>query len=151
MLEQLIGRDDLVHDAHAQRLGRVEVIAGERVAVGVLPSGEQGEEHGGVRDHAHLGLSEDGIVMFTISNRHLNLVRVLSGVLDDAGLAGLRQNHRPDKEAGRWHFRSHWVAIGRTKEALSFLSDDPRWTAIAATPDSVLWTDDFSNIVGAFR
>ena len=96
-------------------------------------------------------LSEDGIVMFHISNRHLNLVRVLSGLLDDAGLAGLSQRHRPDQEAGRWHYRSHWVAIGRTREALTFLSDDSRWTAITATPDSVLWTDDFSNIVGAFR
>ena len=96
-------------------------------------------------------LSEDGIVMFHISNRHLNLVRVLSGLLDDAGLAGLSQRHRPDQKAGRWHFRSHWVAIGRTREALTFLSDDSRWTAIAATPASVLWTDDFSNIVGAFK
>ncbi len=96
-------------------------------------------------------LSEDGIVMFHISNRHLNLVRVLSGLLDDAGLAGLSQRHRPDQEAGRWQYRSHWVAIGRTREALTFLSDDSRWTAVAATPASVLWTDDFSNIIGAFR
>ncbi len=96
-------------------------------------------------------LSEDGIVMFHITNQRLDLVRVLSGLLDDAGLAGLRQEHRPGQEAGRLHFRSHWVAIGRTREALTFLSEDSRWTAIAVTPDSVLWTDDFSNIVGAFK
>ena len=96
-------------------------------------------------------LSEDGIVMFHITNRHLDLVRVLSGLLDDAGLAGLHQGHRPGQEAGRWHLPSDWVAIGRTREALTFLSDDSRWTAIATAPDSVPWTDDFSNIVGAFK
>jgi hypothetical protein len=96
-------------------------------------------------------LSEDGIVMFHITNQRLDLARVLSGLLDDAGLAGLRQEHRPGQEAGRLHFRSRWVAIGRTREALTFLSEDSRWTAIAVTPDSVLWTDDFSNIVGAFK
>ena len=96
-------------------------------------------------------LSEDGMIMFHISNRSLELVRVVSGVLGDLGLFGLRQRHSPDSGATALQYVSHWVAIGRNAQALAFLADDPRWEAVAEIADPVLWTDDFSNIVSVIR
>ena len=43
-LQQLIGRHQLVHDADPESLSGIEVVAGERVAMGVLPSAEESEQ-----------------------------------------------------------------------------------------------------------
>ena len=96
-------------------------------------------------------VSEDGVILFHISNRYITLVRVISGLVEDAGLAGLGQTYSAGSDKPPLHSNSHWVAVGRTKQALAFLADDPRWAETLPLQDSVLWTDDFSNLIAVLK
>jgi hypothetical protein len=97
-------------------------------------------------------LADHGILMFHVSNRNLDLVPVLANLAADAGLFGLFQNYRTDDESARndYNVSSKWVALARNAEDLGLLDGDSRWTPLEPDPDTALWTDDFSNILGVF-
>ena len=59
---QLLVRNHLVHQADAQRLLGVHVVARERPAVRHLPATQRSEQESAVGDHAHLGLREHCLV-----------------------------------------------------------------------------------------
>lgn len=109
-------------------------------------------------------LAPNGVMAFHISNRTLDLLPILARLAEDAGLAGRYQNYimphvgyEDDYKVG-----SQWVVLGRSEEDLAFLgssSDLPKaedaqgtgWRDLAAQPKGRLWTDDFSDILGALR
>ena len=61
-VHQLVVRHDLVDHADAQRLLGIEVVAGQRPAVGRFPAAQRGEQEARVGDVAHLGLGEHRLV-----------------------------------------------------------------------------------------
>ena len=92
-------------------------------------------------------LADDGILMFHISNRNLDLAPVLAALAHDAGIAGLRQTaETPDGGRHDYRFDSTWVAMARRPERLADLAADGRWTALAPEPGRRPWTDDYSNL-----
>ena len=62
VLHQLIVRHHLVDHADAQRLRRVEMVAGQAPAVGVFPSAQRGHQEARVGDVAHFWLGENRLV-----------------------------------------------------------------------------------------
>jgi hypothetical protein len=116
----------------------------------------------------------DGIVLFHISNRYLNLQPVLANFVQKGDLAAYVFNDDEDEDkmpAGK--ARSTWVAIARQPEHLDRLKSDPAWekmrpTLLAATfmvghvrmngpwkelkpdPKVGVWTDDYSNLLSVF-
>ena len=98
-------------------------------------------------------LAEGGIVVFHISNRHLNLAPMLAGLADSAGLAGRRQFHVPasiDTETLR-QVPSDVVVMARNERDLAPLDASGNWTRLETLEKSTPWTDDYSNILGALR
>jgi len=94
-------------------------------------------------------LRSDGVMVFHISNRHLELETVLGNVAQDAGLA-CRAQFDADTENAPGKFGSHWVVMARQEGDLGGLAEDERWQPCSLDPDSGVWTDDFSNLLSTF-
>jgi spermidine synthase len=89
-------------------------------------------------------LAAGGILVFHISNRHIQLRPVLARLARDRGLTALA---RLDSSAdtARGYQASHWVVMARSATTLDRLSADSRWRPVQAD-DARAWSDDFSNI-----
>jgi hypothetical protein len=114
-------------------------------------------------------LRPDGIVLFHISNRYLNLKPVLANFARKGNLTAYVFADEDETALGK--ARSTWVAIARKPEDLSRLAITPNWDEIqpalkaatlivgglespwkALTPDPKVgvWTDDYSNLLSVF-
>ena len=94
-------------------------------------------------------LSDDGVIIFHISGRHLALKNVLARIGAAEGASMAWQVYSAPADAGRFGISSsEVVAIARTPEALARLTDDARWSVLEADSGRA-WTDDYSNIIEA--
>lgn len=90
-------------------------------------------------------LSDEGILVFHISNRHLALSPVIGALARELGLSARVQRHRaPDASKGT---SSEWVVMARLREQLGPLAMDSRWHDLSGGT-RYAWTDDYSNILG---
>jgi SAM-dependent methyltransferase len=98
-------------------------------------------------------LKPGGLIAFHVSNRYLDLERVVSGVTRDLGLAAvIRNDDVPEEESARdLHWSSTWIAAARSPEDLAPLVAAARWTALAPHATDRVWTDDYSSFVGIFQ
>jgi hypothetical protein len=98
-------------------------------------------------------LSEHGILLFNISNRYLDLRPVLKDLATDAGLFCMigddstvtSEEEKDGKQASRW------IVLARTEQDVDALTRASKWTRISGQRSSVVWTDDFSNILQVIR
>ena len=89
-------------------------------------------------------LRPGGVLLFHVSNRHLDLGPVLAATAARQGLAGLqRTDHALDEATG--HLPSRWALLAEDPAALDPWRADTRWAPLGDR--QVLWTDDFSNVV----
>ncbi|MBW2414668.1 MAG: fused MFS/spermidine synthase [Deltaproteobacteria bacterium] len=90
-------------------------------------------------------LAPDGVLVLQITNRHVDLERVVRGLAEATGLQALRLDHVPLENTGG--IRSAWMWLAPPGTPPPEGPDATRSTAAA----SVLWTDDFSNLIGVLR
>jgi spermidine synthase len=95
-------------------------------------------------------LADHGLLLYHISNRHLELAPVLANIAADAGLVALRDVYAPPV-GQEGQSASEWVVLARSSDDLAFLADDPRWAPLHGRPGGRPWTDDYSNLIGAIR
>lgn len=109
-------------------------------------------------------LTEDGVIAIHISNRFMDLEPVLGNLVRDLKVAARIQVFSPDGEGStpdqtpeeradlrQYRFGSKWVALAQTEAALGSIAADHRWKTLKPDPAIGVWTDDYSNIVGAIR
>jgi hypothetical protein len=98
-------------------------------------------------------LRAGGIVMFQITNQYVELTPVLADLAAAAGLAAYKPGPRlmipPDDRYEQ--MESNWIAIARTAGALKALETEEGWEPLPRERRGRLWTDDYSNIVGALK
>ncbi len=98
-------------------------------------------------------LKDDGILLFHVTNWHIDLAPVIGNVAADIGLSALiRQDGSVDEEEeilGK--FSSIWLALARQHGALGALASDARWSPVQRDPRLRTWTDDYSDIVSVIR
>jgi hypothetical protein len=102
-------------------------------------------------------LSPQGVLVFHISNRHLNLRPVLGAIAHALGLSAAINDDvgvtiAQMYETGR--APSTWVVLSRSADDLEPLQvDGPEspWKLLKADPDHRVWSDDYVNILGAFN
>jgi len=95
-------------------------------------------------------LQEDGVLVFNIANRYLDLEPVLGNLAQDAGLSCYAQFDQ-ENEGIPGKFVSHWVTMARDDADLGSVPNDERWQPCETNPDSDVWTDDFSNLLSTFN
>jgi hypothetical protein len=89
-------------------------------------------------------LNEKGILAFHISNRYLDMARVLGELARDAGLVCLRRTTDRD-DPGEGLFASEWVVMGRPAGPVGELAH-AGWQRLPGGAGAPLWTDDHTNI-----
>ncbi len=132
LADQLVGRfDALVLDAFSSDAVPVHLLTREAVELYLTR------------------LRQDGLLVFHISNRYLDLAPVVANIAEDVGLEGLIQQD-PGNDAATGKFASTWVVLSRDAERLEGLAADQRWQELQERRTGQrAWTDDFSNVLGA--
>lgn len=97
-------------------------------------------------------LAPGGVLLFNISNRHLDLAPAVSCLAGAANLAGVVQYDGSvgPKALADGVVPSQWVALGRAPGAIDAVRSSGRWQPLPPARGSC-WTDEFSNIFGAIR
>ena len=98
-------------------------------------------------------LAPNGIVAFHISNLYLDLKPVIASLAADANLATLYQDDLgvSAQEGVAGKNPSQWVVVARQPADLDRLAGDSRWQPLPAHPETAVWTDSFSSILGLVR
>lgn len=93
-------------------------------------------------------LRPDGVVVFHLSNRNLDLMAPAAAIAQAASGQGLAQSFRPGPPASYRVISEDVVITARSPAGLAPFVHDPRWTR--ADPAGVRpWTDDYTNLFGA--
>jgi len=100
-------------------------------------------------------LRPNGLMVFHISNRYLDLGPVVGNIAASLNLTARNWNDDEDgddsddpKMAGK--AASDWVIVARDKHALKAIAKDARWRFLPPSLSKNVWTDDYSNLIGAF-
>ena len=98
-------------------------------------------------------LAPDGVLLFHLSNRYLDLEPVVAQSIGATKLTGLiRANLKlPQKDADAGGNPSVWATAARQQSRLGLLPANQRWRPLRTQPGVALWTDDFSNIFKVFH
>ncbi len=102
-------------------------------------------------------LKPDGILVFHISNRYLDLEPVLGNLGKAMGMSVYSNSFEPPapmmkyEEDAPYVFRSHWVMAARRKEDFGRLLQDSGWQPAMEDPNHPVWTDDYSNLFSVLR
>jgi hypothetical protein len=93
-------------------------------------------------------LAPRGAVVMHVSNRHLELESVVVGIADANGL----KSWVYDEDSGRddeYIFATDVVVSAREDADVGALASSDKWTETEPTQGQRIWTDDYSNILGA--
>jgi len=96
-------------------------------------------------------LSDNGVLVFHISNRHMRLAEVLSSIANASGLVTYSLLKMPDKaKTGNQFDEASMVAVLARKDAdLGRISRDGVWRKVPVDAAIKPWTDDYANILSA--
>ncbi len=95
----------------------------------------------------------DGIVLFHISNRYLDLRPVIAQLAQDSGWHAAMLEYMPtDAEEAQNVTISVWVAMSRNRDMLDRLAqysgaDSAAWRTLPPRPGFTGWTDDYASIL----
>lgn len=97
-------------------------------------------------------LKADGIVAFHITNRHLELKKVISDHARQLKISALIQEFKPQNKAPLV-IATDWVVMAKKSATLSPLSQSRlgNWQKLPLYFDMKPWTDDFTNIIGIWK
>ena len=95
-------------------------------------------------------LTDDGMLLFHISNRYVDLKPVLGDLAGDAGLSCQAQDDIAVSPALEKEGKTASQCVVMTRRASSRLSPVV-WGAVRPRPGVRVWTDDYCDLVGALR
>jgi hypothetical protein len=98
-------------------------------------------------------LAAGGMLAFHITNRYLELEPIFGRLAVESNLAARTRNELEATEDVRILGRepSQWLVMARSELELGTIRTDPRWQNVTVTPQTPVWTDDFSNVIGVLR
>ncbi|HEU4695203.1 MAG TPA: hypothetical protein VFS23_42855, partial [Vicinamibacterales bacterium] len=97
-------------------------------------------------------LKPRGMVAFHVSSRFFDLPPVLARIAADRGLVAYVRNDReiPPDKAEQAMRPSVWVVLARDQADFGQIAQAAgRWVRLGADMKHRLWTDDYSNVLGA--
>jgi hypothetical protein len=95
-------------------------------------------------------LAPGGAVVMHISNRHLELNSIVVGIAAANGLKSWHYDRsEPDDDDDQYVFSSEVVISARQPQDIGQLASNESWELTEPDPAQRVWTDDYSNILGA--
>jgi protein-L-isoaspartate O-methyltransferase len=96
-------------------------------------------------------LAPHGMIVLHISNRYLELASIVAGIADANGLRTRINSQLDEKEDNsRYLYTSTVTVSARDEEDFGALQEPGSgWEPLEPDPDQWVWTDDYSNVVGA--
>jgi len=94
-------------------------------------------------------LKPDGLILFHVSNRYMDVEGLVSAVVLDAGLEGLVRYDDDEEAPGK--ASSDYVVAARQAEDFGILQDDMNWSDVEKPEKIQPWTDDYSNMLTIVR
>jgi spermidine synthase len=94
-------------------------------------------------------ITDEGALVFHVSNRYLELRYVLGAISHKLALHGAYRQFEGDPED--FTYSSIWVVLTPNEALLKTLTDSQWRSFPSAIPDNQLWTDDFSNLLFTFH
>ena len=102
-------------------------------------------------------LAPGGLIAYHVSSLYFDLAPTLGNLAQDAHLAAMIANDTQVSQAQRdqGKLASIWIVMARNRADLDALSTCTsrafRWEPLQGRPDSRLWTDDYSNLLGVVK
>ena len=93
-------------------------------------------------------LAPRGAVVMHVSNRHLELAGVVVGIANANGLTSWAFNEDSNRDS-EYIFATEVVVSARGEEDVGALASSGQWTLTNADEKQRIWTDDYSNVLGA--
>ena len=134
--------------------GRLDMLAVDAFSSDAVPMHLLTREALGVYGNA---LHRDGIILFHISNRYLDLKPVIAELAASGGWTSALLHYRPtDEEQAGNMTDSVWIAMSRNRAAINRLvqlsgEDSMEWTVLPPTAGFAGWSDDFASILPLIR
>jgi hypothetical protein len=96
-------------------------------------------------------LDDNGVIAFHISNRHLDLKPVLSGLSDALNLTGYSviYKHKPMSK-NDLRTTNEWVLLSKNPNIFQKISNNKKWQPLDNNKQ-ILWTDDYSSIFSILK
>ena len=96
-------------------------------------------------------LAPDGVLLFHVSNRYLNVEKLVSALVTDAGLVAYsRFDDAGDLRKLGKSSANHLVAARRLED-LQPVANVAAWHRVTRPADFQAWTDDYSNLLSLIR
>jgi hypothetical protein len=93
-------------------------------------------------------LAPQGVVMMHVSNRHLELSSVIVGISDANDLKSWVYSEDSNRD-NEYIFSTTVVVSAREEADVGTLANSDVWELTEPTDDQRVWTDDYSNVLGA--
>ncbi|MFL6935340.1 MAG: spermidine synthase [Xanthobacteraceae bacterium] len=95
-------------------------------------------------------LSPHGIVLVHVSNRHMELASVVAGIADANGLVAWVNDKSSDEDEANYKYTSTVCAVARDEDDFpTDMAESDDWELEEPDDDQWVWTDDYSNVIGA--
>jgi spermidine synthase len=94
-------------------------------------------------------LKPDGILMFHVSNRYLDVEKLAASVLMAEGLPAFARHDEDDGPPGKTG--SHYLIAVRNVEDLDGMPNSEAWIRVEKPAGIQPWTDEFSNMLSIIR
>jgi hypothetical protein len=93
-------------------------------------------------------IAPGGMVLMHVSNKHMALAPVVAGVAQANGLVAIVGEGRQGNDDEEHKFGSTVVAVARSNNDFGALALSEEWKE-EPDPNDWVWTDDYSNVIGA--
>lgn len=94
-------------------------------------------------------MAPDGVLIVHISNRYLDLGKIVSDAANDLGFAVMEGNRDGEASNPNADTGVRAVIIARNQARLNRYIGQPMWTMVAPSAQSRPWTDDHTDILRA--
>ena len=92
-------------------------------------------------------LKPEGLIALHVSSRYMELVSVVAGIAQANGLV-TRTNPPEEADESIYQYSSAVVAAARS-DGFRHPGDQGHWIEVKPDPRQWVWTDDYSNVIGA--
>jgi len=96
-------------------------------------------------------LARDGILLFHVSNRFLDVERLVSSLVIDRGLVAFSRFDDAGELRKEGKSSANHLVAARRLEDLGPIAANPNWKRVTRPTDFQLWTDDYSNLLSLIR